>query len=332
LRTTSRANRVTLFDVVISSVQTNMTSWYRQFAFLFLFGLCALPLSANGQSEATILKLAASGSISAGGLLAHSFYRRQEDTNHVQYLDSTANFSGSAYFRDKWGGDCGIHSEYKASISGDTLQVSTPNNCDAGKVSVVAIFDTVARVIRSLTYSGGYYEGFGMGYLQRDWSIQLINVGYLIDSAGNVVCNVPVSSMVSAIHAFNTTSTEASSGHGSLPGTLTVNKCDLPIDTTASSYVNLQLGANKLANLVVAKRSINAMQIFPNPATSTLTVTSASGSDLHQVKLFDILGRERLARNTSLSATELSLDVSSLEKGSYVLVTSTGRTIFSVQR
>jgi len=58
----------------------------------------------------------------------------------------------------------------------------------------------------------------------------------------------------------------------------------------------------------------NPLEVFPNPATNLLQITSSQPGQAH---LFDLLGRERL--NASIGASGATMDVSHLEAGMYFL-------------
>lgn len=81
-------------------------------------------------------------------------------------------------------------------------------------------------------------------------------------------------------------------------------------------------------NVYSASRSLT---VYPNPATSTLnikfddsgkTVNAVNGKPLYDIKLYNIHGSLKLS--TKSSGEQVSLDVSNLSEGNYILQISDG--------
>ena len=76
----------------------------------------------------------------------------------------------------------------------------------------------------------------------------------------------------------------------------------------------LPLSGLNLSGVAENKPSASTLRVFPNPATDELQILGGQTETIH---LFDIMGRERM--NANDDGTSTTLDVSSLEPGTYFL-------------
>ena len=90
------------------------------------------------------------------------------------------------------------------------------------------------------------------------------------------------------------------------------------IDTTNFScdfYSNNILGTEELSFLE------NSISIFPNPVSTTLSITSKNGVSIKRIKLYDLQGREIMLNTTNFN----KIDVSNLPTGNYFLEIETDK-------
>ena len=73
---------------------------------------------------------------------------------------------------------------------------------------------------------------------------------------------------------------------------------------------------NAPANVKTGQQNISDVQIYPNPASSSITITSTEAGSI--VHLLDILGRE-VMQGTVPANGPLTLDVGSLPAGMYYI-------------
>ena len=79
----------------------------------------------------------------------------------------------------------------------------------------------------------------------------------------------------------------------------------------------------KEASLGTAKSEKSNLKVYPNPATTNVTIEA--NNTIERVSIFNILGQEVLSKNPKANST--SLDISNLQKGTYILrTTSEGKT------
>ena len=71
-------------------------------------------------------------------------------------------------------------------------------------------------------------------------------------------------------------------------------------------------GINKIANN-------NSVSIYPNPASNALTISFASAVNKASVKIFSVIGSEVLSTNQASVGTSLSVDISNLASGTYMV-------------
>ncbi len=74
-------------------------------------------------------------------------------------------------------------------------------------------------------------------------------------------------------------------------------------------------------SISIAEIGKNKFQVYPNPASSQLTVQTLEGNSNFSVELFDMLGN-MVIETASVAATKTTLDVSGLAKGIYVVKTT----------
>ena len=86
---------------------------------------------------------------------------------------------------------------------------------------------------------------------------------------------------------------------------------------------NFIIAAEGVESLSVEENAIEGFQMFPNPTSNELTISSSRNID--GIAVFNMLGQKVLEQN--LSATSGTVNVSSLETGAYLLqVTADGQT------
>ena len=65
--------------------------------------------------------------------------------------------------------------------------------------------------------------------------------------------------------------------------------------------------------------------VYPNPATTELHLnTNSEKSVIKNIQIFDLTGKEYFIKANKGNGTEVSLDISSLKNGVYVLQLNTG--------
>jgi hypothetical protein len=86
-------------------------------------------------------------------------------------------------------------------------------------------------------------------------------------------------------------------------------------------YDNLYI--HKGTTLGTAKFEKSNLKVYPDPATSNLTIDA--GNTIEKVSVFNVLGQEVLSKNPKANTT--TIDISNLQKGTYVVRTiSEGKT------
>lgn len=111
--------------------------------------------------------------------------------------------------------------------------------------------------------------------------------------------------------------------------------CNLPVNITNYDY-----GADCYSTNIAAQRSLekpliayesteNLADVYPNPATTRLTVTISDGQNIKSIKVLDASGRIYDLPVNIASGNRLQVDVSGLSNGSYFVTILTGNGVLT---
>jgi hypothetical protein len=93
----------------------------------------------------------------------------------------------------------------------------------------------------------------------------------------------------------------------------------------ATTYYRLKMinkdGSFTYSSIVALNGNVSTkkLTVFPNPAISTITLTHEQAIDGATIKIFSVNGKTVSVANVQTGATQTSIDVSSLIKGSYIV-------------
>ena len=74
-------------------------------------------------------------------------------------------------------------------------------------------------------------------------------------------------------------------------------------------------------SISVAEIDHKKFEVYPNPASTLLTIAPQAGSEDFKVELFDMIGN-KVKEAMSVASAKMNLDISNLAKGMYVLKTT----------
>ncbi len=250
---------------------------------------------------------------------AHTDLRAVIDSLNGHPFDSSANFSGITSFNDPWLASVNP----TVTLSNDTLRVSIPNDLDAGQLNFIAVFDSKLHSIKSLSYDGSTTQGFGMGVGSKSWHLHMHDLPYSIDAAGNLISDMGGVDVLQSMDTFAMTERVYQGQNPRIADMTYQTNYGYPIDSNGSLRFSFEIGDSKPA--LVRARGVSAgLECYPNPATSTLSVYCPT-EESQLITVVDMLGRTRVTQRLHRGSASLNLDVRSLENGTYVLMTKSGR-------
>lgn len=205
------------------------------------------------------------------------------------------------------------------------IYIAVPENDIVRKIdAITGIITTIAG-----TGTGGYSGDGGQATLAKlsgpcDVACDKYNNLYIADNFNHVVRKVNATGPAGVISTIAGNGTDGFSGDG---GVATAAKLDrvagISVDSCDNLYVSDRLNRrirkvtyDNCDGLAVNTESAsNTLSIYPNPASSTLTITS--GEKMSAVSVLDITGRVLMERKVNSDMT--TIDVNTLPSGIYFL-------------
>ena len=209
--------------------------------------------------------------------------------------------------------------------SAGNIYIAVPENDIVRKIdAVTGIITTIAG-----TGIGGYSGDGGQATLAQlsgpcDVACDKYNNLYIADNFNHVVRKVNAVGLTGVI---STVAGNGSSGFSGDGGTATAAKLDrvagISVDTCDNLYVSDRLNRrirkvtyDNCDGLSVNEiAASNTLSVYPNPASSTLRITS--GEKMQAVSVLDISGRVLVTQNVGSKQT--TIDVSHLARGIYFI-------------
>lgn len=291
------------------------------FALIFTVITLALWKQECAAADSTYIHLCQSGTIHFSGVYGLTISSNHSFTQNMTTIDSSyANLGYDFSWPD-------TYVTGSLSFSGDTFSYVGIKDYEPPIVFERLKFtiDTTGRMLRDVDDTLNYHYVSSMFTTDMVNHIRIDSIGYSFDSTGTLIGILEGSELLKRMTIVQLNSRSSSpQGSGGVSG-------GAPFDSTRSGQFIIRLTGLSTSSIHHKLPSEVAVSSYPNPVATTLYLNVRQKIDQTEIRIYDLLGRLRIVRKAP-EYGQASIDIRTLENGSYIIMLGDFKKLFIVSR